>query len=229
MSLRQLSTSKEYSKLKPITLVNINAFDIFGYGDFIYESGLMLKKYNEPYTDLLSIYDINFSYYKNIKYNNIIDEENGLLKDLAIFVTKDEEILDKLCKGDNELIMAKKMLEDITKQFDEMFYCSEEELDRQVKAELFEQYKDDIFKEHKDDIFKEHKNDIYKEHKNDMYKEYKDDLFKEYEDVIKSEFKNEVAKGKSIEIAKKMLSKNKSLDEIALFTGLTVKEIDELK
>ncbi len=99
----------------------------------------MVKKYNVAYTDILKIYDINLSYFKKMDYNKIIEEEEGLLKDLAILVSKDEEFLTKLCKGDNELIMTKKVLKDLTKQFDEMFYCSPEELDRQARELLKEE------------------------------------------------------------------------------------------
>lgn len=141
LTLRQLANSENYKDLKPITIININARDrVYGLGEFVYETILMEKKYHKEYTDLIKIYDINLSYFKKVDYNRIND---GLLKDLALFVIEDEEILKRIYEGDREVKMVKKNLENFVKQFDEAFYCSEEELQRQIDEEMKEEgYKD---------------------------------------------------------------------------------------
>lgn len=62
---------------------------------------------------------------------------------------EDETILSKIYKGDKEANMVKKNLENFLKQFDEVFYCSEEELQRQIDEEM----KEEGFKEGFDDGF----------------------------------------------------------------------------
>ncbi len=137
LTLRQLANSENYKDLKPITIININARDgVYGLGKFVYETILMEKKYHKEYTDLIKIYDINLSYFKKVDYNRIND---GLLKDLALFVIEDEKILKRIYEGDREVKMVKKNLENFVKQFDEAFYCSEEELQRQIDEEMKEE------------------------------------------------------------------------------------------
>lgn len=137
LTLRQLANSENYKDLKPITIININARDgVYGLGEFVYETILMEKKYHKEYTDLIKIYDINLSYFKKVDYNRIND---GLLKDLALFVIEDEKILKRIYEGDREVKMVKKNLENFVKQFDEAFYCSEEELQRQIDEEMKEE------------------------------------------------------------------------------------------
>ena len=137
LTLRQLANSENYKDLKPITIININARDgVYGLGEFVYETILMEKKYHREYTDLIKIYDINLSYFKKVDYNRIND---GLLKDLALFVIEDEKILKRIYEGDREVKMVKKNLENFVKQFDEAFYCSEEELQRQIDEEMKEE------------------------------------------------------------------------------------------
>ncbi len=87
LTLRQVTNSKKYKEIKPVTMININTVDVYHKGEFVYETVLMEKKFHEQYTDLFSIYDINLSYFKNIDYKTI---KEGLLKDLALFVIDDE-------------------------------------------------------------------------------------------------------------------------------------------
>ena len=47
--------------------------------------------------------------------------------------------------------------------------------------------------------------------------------------TAKEEGRIEGATNKQLEIAKKMLQANKSLEEISLFTGLSIRELEELK
>ncbi|EER21599.1 hypothetical protein REIS_0760 [Rickettsia endosymbiont of Ixodes scapularis] len=67
--------------------------------------------------------------------------------------------------------------------------------------------------------------------KEKMIKTEMDNLAVEGQKIMDAEAKGE-ARGEArqkISIAKKMLAKNKSLDEIIDFTGLTEKEIEQLK
>ncbi len=159
LTLRQLTNSESYKELKPITIININARDtVYGKREFVYETVLMEKQHHLEYTELLKIYDINLSYYKKIDYNSI---NEGLLKDLALFVIEDKEVLKTIYKGDRMIQMVKKNLENFTQLFDEAFYCSEEELQRQIDEEM----KEEGFKEGFLDGAKKNSMDIAKKMK----------------------------------------------------------------
>ena len=159
LTLRQLTNSESYKELKPITIININARDTtYKIGEFVYETVLMEKQHHLEYTELLKIYDINLSYYKKIDYNSI---NEGLLKDLALFVIEDEKVLKTIYKGDRMIQMVKKNLENFTQLFDEAFYCSEEELQRQIDEEM----KEEGFKEGFLDGAKKNSMDIAKKMK----------------------------------------------------------------
>lgn len=133
--LRQIKTKKYYNDIKPITQININAFDSLGFNDFVYEATLMVPKHNVIYSDLIKIYEINLSYFKNIQYNDI--EKNSLLKDLALFVINDKDFLNKLYEGDKEINMLKKEIAGLTNNFDEAYYGEEALLQMKIADEKY--------------------------------------------------------------------------------------------
>lgn len=71
LALRDIKKAKEYKKENQVIQININSFDPYGYGDLVYESGMMVKKYNIEYSEVIKIYEINLEYYKKIAYNYI--------------------------------------------------------------------------------------------------------------------------------------------------------------
>lgn len=200
LTLRQLASSENYKELKPITIININARDsVYGLGEFVYETELMETKHHQKYTDLIKIYDINLSYFKKVDYNKI---NKGLLKDLALFVIEDERILEKIYKDDKEVYMVKKNMENFLKQFDEAFYCSEEELQRQIDEEM----REEGFKIGLEEGIKEGKKEGHKE------------------GFL------EGSKQAYIETAKELLKMGTmSNEEIAKVTKLSIEEINEIK
>lgn len=114
LHLRQLKNYKEYEKEKRVIQININSFDPYGYGELLYETGLMLKKYNIEYSDAITIYEINLAYFKNIDYNEI--EKTSLLKDLAFLVIEEKEVLNKLYKGDQVMDSVQREMEGLKKK-----------------------------------------------------------------------------------------------------------------
>lgn len=199
LTLRQLINSENYKNLKPITIININARDnVYGLGEFVYETTLMETKHHTEYTNLIKIYDINLSYFKKVDYNKI---NEGLLKDLALFVVEDETILSKIYKGDKEVHMVKKNLENFLRQFDEAFYCSEEELQRQIDEEM----KEEGFKEGFDSGFNEGLNKGL------------------------NEGRDEGSKQEKIKLIKAMLKMDGiTKEQISKLTGFTIEEIENL-
>lgn len=78
-----------------------------------------------------------------------------------MFVIEDEKVLKTIYKGDRMIQMVKKNLENFTQLFDEAFYCSEEELQRQIDEEM----KEEGFKEGFLDGAKKNSMDIAKKMK----------------------------------------------------------------
>lgn len=75
----------------------------------------MLKKYNIEYSDMITIYEINLAYYKNIDSNKI---EKGLLKDLALLVIEDNKVLEKLYEGDRIMDEVQREMKGLVEEVD---------------------------------------------------------------------------------------------------------------
>ena len=85
--LKQTKINDKYPKLKPIYQININNFDVFNEGKFIYRSYIMEETLHKKRNDFISIIDINVDFLSNIDYNKIMEEEEySLERMLYIFV-----------------------------------------------------------------------------------------------------------------------------------------------
>ncbi len=97
--LDQVPNSKKYKDIKRVNLININAEDIYKENKFVYETVLMENNIHKVYpVNFVNIFDINLSYFKNIRYNEI--KKNSLEKDLALFIIDKEEDFNKLYEDD---------------------------------------------------------------------------------------------------------------------------------
>lgn len=136
LSLRQVKTWKDYQNMRKVIQININSYDPYGYGDFLYESQMMVKKYNIVHNDQVTIYDINLSYFKKIDYNEI--EKQNLLKDLAFLVIEDDRILNKLYKGDKMMDSVKREMKGLMEEIDGILYYDEAKLQKAIEKEMAE-------------------------------------------------------------------------------------------
>ena len=101
MILRQLDSSKKYDKVIPAIQININGKDTFGRNEFIYKSMMMEVNYNIIRDELLTIYDINLDFLRNIDYNKIRKGSIfSLEKILYIFICDNKKLLDYIYQGD---------------------------------------------------------------------------------------------------------------------------------
>ena len=60
------------------------------------------------------------------------------MKDLAIFVIEEEEVLEKLYKGDRVMEEVKKEMDGYIREIDEILFYNEEDLQRQIEEEMTE-------------------------------------------------------------------------------------------
>lgn len=100
-----------------VTQININNYDYFKKGEFIYHSTLRDEKYNLERSDLLEIYDINMEYLRKISYNQVKKLSSSNLKRLLyILICEDKDKRDRLYRGDE-------MMEKVN---DELYHLTED-------------------------------------------------------------------------------------------------------
>lgn len=59
MVLRQVKKSKDYNSINPVIQININNYDKFKEGDFVYKSQMIESKSGKVRDEIITIYDIN--------------------------------------------------------------------------------------------------------------------------------------------------------------------------
>jgi len=128
LGLRQLTTSEDYTSLKPIVQINIDNFDRFNMDDFIYHSKLLEEKYYIEENDNINIYHINLDYLRNRSYDDI--QENKLARSLYLFVCDDDKKLDELYKGDAIMKEVLRNTNILVSEFDKLLYYDQDELER---------------------------------------------------------------------------------------------------
>lgn len=113
-------------KYKKVWQININDYDYFGLGEFIYQSNIIEEKYHINRNDFMTIIDINLAYLRNIDYNLIKRErENSLKKLLYIFVCDNKKQREELYRGDKIMEKVNKKLEFLTDKFGNLYYDKE--------------------------------------------------------------------------------------------------------
>lgn len=67
--LRQVHISDDYKNVKVLIQININNYDLFKKGEFIYDSIMIEKKHHIIRDNMLRVIDINLDFLTNIDYN----------------------------------------------------------------------------------------------------------------------------------------------------------------
>jgi len=128
---------RQEQNLKPIYQININGYDYFKKGKFIYRSYIMEESIHEMRDDFITIIDINMDFLSKISYNRIKEEgEDSLERLLYVFVSNNYEIIDELYPNDEIMEKVKKKLSALTEDFAEGLYYDREEYINQVSFEM---------------------------------------------------------------------------------------------
>ncbi len=90
--LGQLHTHGDYNKLKKIVQINIDAYDLYGYNEFMYNIFLTEQKHHFIASDSIQIYHLNLDFLRQIDYNEIIQSDNKLMKDLYFLICGKDEL-----------------------------------------------------------------------------------------------------------------------------------------
>ena len=130
--LRQIGKSRDYKNILSVIQININNYDLFKEGEFIYKSQMVETRYNKVRDEMITIYDINLDYLKKIDYTKIIERNYNLEKILYIFICNDDKELDYIYKGDKTMEKVREDFDHIKAALDELLYYNPEELERQA-------------------------------------------------------------------------------------------------
>ncbi len=129
----------EADRYKKIRQININNFDYFHQGEFIYKSNVREEKTNMIRSEFFEIYDINMEYLRNLSYNQVKKLDNlSLEKLLYIFVCDDDDERKDVYKGDEMMEKVNDELYNLTADGD--LYYDLDEFRKRERNELL--YKD---------------------------------------------------------------------------------------
>ena len=137
--LRQIRSYKDYENLKSVYQVNLDYFDEYKKGEFLYVTEQMEKKYHIPREDGLITIDINLDYLRKKGYNTIRKDE-VLERLLYLFVCSDKEVLDELYKGDKLMEEVRKEADRIVKDLDLLLYYDKDKMDQEYAYETGEEH-----------------------------------------------------------------------------------------
>ena len=169
--LRNIITSKDYDKARKVVQINIDGYDYFEMGDFLYKSTLREEKYNIE-EEFIEVYHINLAYLQKDEYNKVRKDE--LKKLLYLFVCNDDEAFNKFYGGDKFMEEIKKSARRIAESLDCLLYYDPEDLNKQYEKELREKLKEEV----RDEVKKEVRDEVKKEVRDEVKKEDRIDIAK---------------------------------------------------
>lgn len=123
LQVRQIKSRDKYQQ------INLNNFDYYKKGNFLYHSYMMEENSHKKRNDLLEIVDINLEYLSDISYNEIKKlDEKDLRWLLYIFVCKDKDLREQLYQEKRVMGIVSKKLEEVTQYLDELLFYDPDQL-----------------------------------------------------------------------------------------------------
>ena len=157
--LRQVHKSDDYKNVKGVIQININNYDLFSKGEFVYDSMMIEKKHHIVRDNMLRVIDINLDFLSNIDYNKIKKgNEYNLEKLLYFFVCNDKKLLDNIYNGNG-------LMRDISK----IFNIDIEDLDKQLYYDYDEYMKEVSYEQGEIDGILKNQKEIIKNMLNKNY------------------------------------------------------------
>ena len=138
--LRQLKPGEKERKIKPIYQINVNNFDIYQKGEFIYKTQLCETTYHCIRDNNLVIYDINMDFLKKLSYNEIDGMPSDSLEKLfLVFYNREDFNYEQFYDGNPIMERVIKRLEEMWKNFDDMLYYDVEKLRKAADDEAMKE------------------------------------------------------------------------------------------
>ncbi len=134
--LRQVHISDDYKNVKGVIQININNYDLFKKGEFIYDSMMIEKKHHIIRDNMLRVIDINLDFLTNIDYN-VVKKGNkyNLEKLLYFFICNDIKLLDNIYEGDTFMRDVSKIFNIDIEDLDKQLYYDYDEYMKEVSYE----------------------------------------------------------------------------------------------
>ena len=134
--LRQVHISDDYKNVKGVIQININNYDLFKKGEFIYDSMMIEKKHHIIRDNMLRVIDINLDFLTNIDYN-VVKKGNkyNIEKLLYFFICNDIKLLDNIYEGDTFMRDVSKIFNIDIEDLDKQLYYDYDEYMKEVSYE----------------------------------------------------------------------------------------------
>lgn len=134
--LRQIHKSDDYKNVKVVIQININNYDLFKRGEFVYDSMMIEKKHHMVRDNMLRVIDINLDFLSQIDYNEVKKGyKYNLEKLLYFFVCKDKKLLEGIYDGNGLMKDISKIFDIDTESLDEQLYYDYDEYMKEVSYE----------------------------------------------------------------------------------------------
>lgn len=136
----QLKPGEKENKIKPIYQINVNNFDIYQKGEFIYKTQLCETTYHCIRDNNLVIYDINMDFLKKLSYNEIDGMPSDSLEKLfLVFYNREDFNYEQFYDGNPIMERVIKRLEEMWENFDDMLYYDVEKLRKAADDEAMKE------------------------------------------------------------------------------------------
>ena len=187
--LRQVHKSDDYKNVKGVIQININNYDLFSKGEFVYDSMMIEKKHHIVRDNMLRVIDINLDFLSNIDYNEIKKgNKYNLEKLLYFFVCNDKKLLDNIYNGNGLMRNISKIFNIDIEDLDKQLYYDYDEYMKEVSYEQGEI--DGILKNQKEIIKNMLENNFDKETMLKITNLKEEKLNKIIEDISREETKS---------------------------------------
>lgn len=134
--LRQIHKSDDYKNVKVVIQININNYDLFKRGEFVYDSMMIEKKHHMVRDNMLRVIDINLDFLSQIDYNEVKKGyKYNLEKLLYFFVCKDKKLLEGIYDGNGLMKDISKIFDIDTESLDGQLYYDYDEYMKEVSYE----------------------------------------------------------------------------------------------
>ena len=134
--LRQVHKSDDYKNVKAVIQINIDNYDLFKRGEFVYDSMMIEKKHHIIRDNMLRVIDINLDFLSQIDYNEVKKgNKYNLEKLLYFFVCKDKKLLDGIYNGNGLMRDISKIFNIDIDSLDEQLYYDYDEYMKEVSYE----------------------------------------------------------------------------------------------
>ncbi len=138
--LRQSKRGEKYQKILPIYQINLNNYDIYKQGEFIYHSVMMEEKYHiRREGSLLEIYDISLDVLQKMDYTEVRKlNEKDLKWLLYLFVCENDKQRSQMYKESGMMKSVEKKLDTLNEEYDDLLYIDYDQYERSLMQEIYE-------------------------------------------------------------------------------------------